>query len=210
VTRENSGLRKIVASGPTVTYERDAAHRLAAVRDGTTSVAYGYDTFDRISTRDTDDFAYPGAGIDPAADSVDLYARTQSHSLFAVENTNGWRFPLSDLHGDVVALIDTAGDLAGTSTYNPYGEIDNQTGEATGLGYQGDWHDVTAIRGNWTYGDNLAAVNRLTGQGVPLEEAVRQTWTAGQAARYGFTNATVVESAGSAGNYTTIRVLFGR
>ena len=43
------------------------------------------------------------------------------------------------------------------------------------------------VVGSWTYGDNLAAFNRLTAQGLSLEEAAAQTWTGMQAGRNGFT-----------------------
>jgi RHS repeat-associated protein len=102
---------------------------------------YTYDTFDRIATRDTDTFTYTGLSIDPTGDGTDSYARTPAGSLLAVEGTSGFRFPLTDLHGDVIGLIDPAGDLVGSTIYNPYGEVDNQDGETSLLGFQGDWTD---------------------------------------------------------------------
>ncbi|HEX8438815.1 MAG TPA: hypothetical protein VF697_27150, partial [Archangium sp.] len=68
--------------------------------------------------------------------------------------------------------------------------------------------NVRAIRGNWRYGDNLAEVNKLVGQDVPLEVAVTKTWTARRAAEYGFTRAVVVEAKGAPGAYSFIQVLF--
>jgi hypothetical protein len=68
--------------------------------------------------------------------------------------------------------------------------------------------NVRAIRGNWRYGDNLAEVNKLVGQDVPLEIAVTKTWTARRAAEYGFTRAVVVEAKGAPGAYSFIQVLF--
>jgi RHS repeat-associated protein len=128
-------------SGPVETFTHDAGHRLEAVTDGTTTVDYTYDTFDRIATRDTDTFTYTGLSIDPTGDNTDNYARTPAGSLLAVEGTSGFRFPLTDLHGDVVGLIDPTGDLVGSTVYNPYGEIDDQDGESSHLGFQGDWTD---------------------------------------------------------------------
>ncbi|QRK07182.1 hypothetical protein JQX13_45250 [Archangium violaceum] len=68
--------------------------------------------------------------------------------------------------------------------------------------------NVRAIRGNWRYGDNLAEVNKLVGENVPLEIAVTKTWTARRAAEYGFTRAIVVEVKGAPGAYSFIQVLF--
>ncbi|QRK07789.1 hypothetical protein JQX13_48760 [Archangium violaceum] len=68
--------------------------------------------------------------------------------------------------------------------------------------------NVRAIRGNWRYGDNLAEVNRLVGENVPLEIAVTKTWTARRAAEYGFIRAVVVEAKGAPGAYSFVQVLF--
>jgi hypothetical protein len=48
----------------------------------------------------------------------------------------------------------------------------------------------------------------LTGQGMPLEQAVSQTWTAGQAAKYGFSTPAVQTAVGNPGNYSKIQVIF--
>lgn len=69
---------------------------------------------------------------------------------------------------------------------------------------------VKAIQGNWSYGSNLARVNDLTRGGMSLQQAVTQTWTAGQAATHGFGHATLQAAEGSAGAYTRIQVLFTR
>jgi hypothetical protein len=48
---------------------------------------------------------------------------------------------------------------------------------------------VNAVQGYWVYGDNLAAINRLTRppHNLTLEQAAARTWTGEQAARHGFT-----------------------
>jgi len=74
--------------------------------------------------------------------------------------------------------------------------------------------DVAAIRGNWMNRDagssnkNLGVINELTSKGVALEDAVTKTWTAQQAARYGFTKPTVQVVIGEPGNFTKIETLF--
>jgi hypothetical protein len=68
---------------------------------------------------------------------------------------------------------------------------------------------ITGIRGDWTFGDNLATVNRLTaGNQMTLEEASRQTWTYQQASRRGFTRYHHLDSDGSPGNYVEVQVVF--
>src|SRR4051812_13076647 len=69
---------------------------------------------------------------------------------------------------------------------------------------------VVAIQGNWTYGDNLAAVNRLTGSGVSLESAAVQAPTGRYAAAHGIGRATVIAAAGVAGAHVSVRVRFER
>lgn len=65
------------------------------------------------------------------------------------------------------------------------------------------------VVGSWTHGDNLSAFNRLTAQGVSLEEAAFQTWTGRQAARNGFTKVEVIAD-GAPGAFTRVLAKFTR
>lgn len=65
------------------------------------------------------------------------------------------------------------------------------------------------VVGSWTHGDNLSAFNRLTAQGLLLEEAAFQTWTGGQAARNGFTKVEVF-AAEAPGAFTRVLAKFTR
>ncbi|MBK6689457.1 MAG: hypothetical protein IPG45_33635 [Deltaproteobacteria bacterium] len=69
---------------------------------------------------------------------------------------------------------------------------------------------VTSIQGNWTYGTNLARVNELTASGVPLSQAVQQTWTAGRAKAFGFGQAAVEVAEGGPGAYQRVVARFSR
>ncbi len=61
---------------------------------------------------------------------------------------------------------------------------------------------IKGIRGDWTSGDNLDTVNRLTaGNKLTLEEASKQTWTYQQATKKGFTRYQYLDSQGSPGQY---------
>lgn len=67
------------------------------------------------------------------------------------------------------------------------------------------------IAGTWVenYGvDNLQEFNRLTGQGLSLEEAARRTWTGQQAAQAGFTRVHVEKPKGYPGHYRKVEVHF--
>jgi len=68
---------------------------------------------------------------------------------------------------------------------------------------------IKGIRGDWTSGDNLDAVNRLTaGNQTTLEDAAKQTWTFRQAKQKNFTRFQYLHALGSPGNYTSVDVVF--
>ncbi|MBM7113369.1 LysM peptidoglycan-binding domain-containing protein [Archangium primigenium] len=67
---------------------------------------------------------------------------------------------------------------------------------------------IKAIRGSWTYGDNLGEVNKLTATGKPLEVAIQETKTGQWAADWGFKKARVEHAQGTPGAYTVLHVLF--
>jgi hypothetical protein len=64
-----------------------------------------------------------------------------------------------------------------------------------------------AIRGVWRSGANLAKVNELTAQGLPLEQAVQEAWTVTRARKWGFNKIKVVLREGRPGEYTEVDVL---
>jgi hypothetical protein len=73
---------------------------------------------------------------------------------------------------------------------------------------------VGGIRGVWRKGFegqssvNLDKVNELTAEGMPLDEAMKQTWTVTRAQRWGFRRVTLLaEPEGSPGAYTKMDVL---
>jgi len=68
---------------------------------------------------------------------------------------------------------------------------------------------ITGIRGDWTSGDNLDTVNRLTaGNQSTIEDAAKQTWTYRQALLKGFPRYLLLDTQGSPGNYTSVDVVF--
>jgi hypothetical protein len=69
---------------------------------------------------------------------------------------------------------------------------------------------VKAIEGTWVYGDNLAAVNKLTGGETSLKDAAATTWTGKRAARHRFTKVKIVAAKGKPGRYVEVHVLFER
>ncbi|MBY0459075.1 MAG: hypothetical protein K2V38_17200 [Gemmataceae bacterium] len=68
---------------------------------------------------------------------------------------------------------------------------------------------VLGVRGEWTFGDNLDMVNRLTANSaMSLEDAARLTWTGLRAQEKGFSTVSIIDQDGSPGNYLSIDVVF--
>jgi hypothetical protein len=73
---------------------------------------------------------------------------------------------------------------------------------------------IESILGVWRKGfqgrpsTNLDKINELTGNGLSLELAVPQAWTATRASRWGFTNLTINKADGKPGHYVKIDVMF--
>jgi len=70
---------------------------------------------------------------------------------------------------------------------------------------------VRSIRGYWPSGINKDKVNDLVSRGVPLEDAVQQTWTARRAAEAGFSRVREIRAVpGDPGGlpYHSIEVVF--
>jgi len=64
------------------------------------------------------------------------------------------------------------------------------------------------IQESWSFGDNLAAFNRATASGMPVEDAARQTWTGRQATAAGYARVVVRLLQGTPGAYTRVKVVF--
>lgn len=68
---------------------------------------------------------------------------------------------------------------------------------------------IRGVRGDWTWGDNLDTVNRLTAGGaMSLEEACKRTWTYQRAASKGFGRYQYIDARGSPGKYVSVDVVF--
>ena len=74
--------------------------------------------------------------------------------------------------------------------------------------------EVTGIHGVWRRGFqgrpsiNLGKVNELTGKGIALDDAIKETWTASRAKRWGFDRISVLGAPeGTPGAYVKMDVL---
>jgi hypothetical protein len=74
-------------------------------------------------------------------------------------------------------------------------------------GIRGNWSNTTKEENN----KNLGVVNKLTRRGVPIEEAIKKTFTYREAMRFGFSRVRIeVPPTGKPGEYTRVQVLFER
>jgi hypothetical protein len=109
----------------------------------------------------------------------------------------------------VLATLDEEGRLATAIEAGAGSPVSGTDMFRAALGHFGD--KVKAIEGNWFYGDNLAQVNELTARGMSIELAISETWTARQAANFGFSVPRLATApGGTPGHYTGISVIFER
>jgi hypothetical protein len=110
-------------------------------------------------------------------------------------------------------------DITGAGYLHFY--VENLPKDKTGCSgswlFQGVWDyfvqdqkvTIKGVRGDWTSGDNLDTVNRLTaGNKTSLEEASKQTWTYQLAKSKGFSRFQYIDAWGSSGQYTSVDVVF--
>ncbi|MBX6166889.1 MAG: DNRLRE domain-containing protein [Thermobispora bispora] len=127
----------------------DAFDRM--VGDG--NADYTYDALDRMTGRTEDGVttAYVYADMsndlvavtDAAGAAQETYGRDAFGDVLSAKiGANTAQFQMADRHGDVVAGF-TAGatSLAGSTAYDPFGQVVTATGIRPQLGFQGEWTD---------------------------------------------------------------------
>jgi RHS repeat-associated protein len=133
-------------SGGTTTFQNDAYGQ--TVTAGTAT--YVYDANGRAltgsSTGHSWTFNYSGTGNTVASDGADTYTRDPGDGLVGTAVVGGGtasgRIAMTDAHTDVVGqFAPTATTLAGSTTYDPLGNVTATSGEIGQLGYQSGWTD---------------------------------------------------------------------
>ncbi|GAB3729789.1 polymorphic toxin-type HINT domain-containing protein [Amycolatopsis oliviviridis] len=111
-----------------------------AVKEGTNT--FGYDGLDRMSVRNGQTFGYDGTSLDLITDGTAKFARGTGGQLLGQRSSAGVsQVAVTDQHGDVVAGLDPAGGLSGSTTFDPFGKKLGSTGSTSTLGYQSDYTD---------------------------------------------------------------------
>ncbi|WP_283215121.1 DNRLRE domain-containing protein [Pseudofrankia sp. DC12] len=124
----------------------DAFGRLLADNEGGTLQNYTYDGLDRLATRNSGTFTYAGLEKEPATDYSSSFSRDPDGDLVAVGSTTGNWATVTDTHGDLVAAFTTAGALADSRSYDPFGDPVTTGSTAVHVGFQGSWTDPSTKR----------------------------------------------------------------
>ena len=141
------GAGNLTADGVS-TYGWDWDGRLETVTTGAATTSYGYDADGvRVTSTDavgTTDHVYDRQGGLPAliSDGTDAYLHGPD-GVLAAYGTAGTSWTLSDALGSVRAVTDSTGAVAGTSSFEVFGDTGASTGVETPFGFTGAQHDPT-------------------------------------------------------------------
>ncbi|MEU9688651.1 DNA/RNA non-specific endonuclease [Amycolatopsis japonica] len=134
-TYTKRGTVSAVTRGSTTTTSGfDAFDRL--VTQGATS--YQYDSKDRVHTRNNIALTYDGLSNESVTDGMRTVSRLPDGTALSDKAGADGKLLYADRHGDVVgrylgAVVD------GQRTFDPFGVVTASSGDASNLGYQGDW-----------------------------------------------------------------------
>ncbi|UOX90824.1 LamG domain-containing protein [Amycolatopsis sp. FBCC-B4732] len=109
---------------------------------------FGYDGLGRnltdttIASGATTTFAFSGLGNAIASDGTSTYSRDPGGGLVGIASGGTGAFAFVDQHTDVVGTFTATGSaLAGSSTYDPFGNVLASANVKGQLGYQSGWTD---------------------------------------------------------------------
>lgn len=129
----------VTQNGQTTASSFDAFDRMVSAG----AVNYRYDSLDRVTDRNGVAFKYQGQTDDAVSDGSRLISRLPDGSAFsdrAAGSTAKGRMLFADQHGDIIGRY-LGGAVDGLRTYDPFGTVTRSTGDASPLGFQGDWTD---------------------------------------------------------------------
>ena len=127
----------------------------------------------RTKGSDTTSYLYRGLSEEQTKATQGSQATTYAYGaggpIAQVQGGNVRAF-LRDLHGDVVGLGTTTGSVAGTRSFDPWGEVRATTGETAWLGFQGDPTDPDTGLVDMLTRNYLPSIGRFTTGDVLLGE----------------------------------------
>ncbi|HEX7306143.1 LamG-like jellyroll fold domain-containing protein [Lentzea sp.] len=132
-------LSSTTQNGQTANAAFDAFDRMAS--NG--AVKYRYDAMDRVSDRNGTQFQYTGLTNEAVSDGSRKITRLPDGTALSDKSTTGTgRMTFADQHGDVIGRYLGSG-TDGLRSFDPFGKVLSSSGDASPLGYQGDWTDGT-------------------------------------------------------------------
>jgi RHS repeat-associated protein len=140
-------LSRTNTSAGALTTTADAFGQVASQAYTTTSAqTYSYDALGRVIRSG---FAYTGLGNDLASDGSATYTRDTGNDLLGVASGSTLTQAWTDQHDDVVGQFTATGSaLAGSTAYDPLGQVLAGSGMLGHLGYQSEWTDTLTNRVN--------------------------------------------------------------
>jgi RHS repeat-associated protein len=190
------------SSGTTlIAYTDDAYNQQTAAATAT----YTYDAAGRMLTQTsgaaTTTLQYSGAGNLVASDGTTGYTRDPGGALFsdapAFTGTGG-TLDWTDLHTDVVgSFTPTATGLAGSTAYDPLGNVLGTSGHQTSLGYQSEWTDTATGQINMAARWYNPATGQFTNKDTVSNPATPDTANANP---FGYANANPLTGTDPSGN----------
>jgi RHS repeat-associated protein len=112
------------------------------ITDGDTT--FRYDALDRVTHHGDTRFTYDGGSNNLLLDGASYYTRTPGGSLIDATDleTGTTQWLITDQHSDVVAELAEGGTaLAGSRSYDPFGQPLAAEGSNPAVGYQSGWTD---------------------------------------------------------------------
>jgi RHS repeat-associated protein len=152
--------------------------------DGDTT--FRYDSLDRVTHHGDTRFSYDGGSNNLLSDGTSTYTRAPDGTLLTATEGEHSQWLLTDQHTDVVAGVTVDGSaLAGSRSYDPFGQPLDAEGANSALGYQSGWTDPDS-------GDvNMSArwYQPGTGRFASRDTMLLDPSPSVQANRYGYANA---------------------
>jgi large repetitive protein len=139
---------------------------------------YTYDSLGRVLTAGSVNLAYSGLQNDVAGDGAATYSRDPAGDLVGVKPGSGTGvFAWTDQHTDLVGQFTSAATaLAGSVTYDPFGNVTTNSGKVGNLGYQSEWTDSVSNRVNmharWYNPATGQFDNRDTADNDPVPDSI--------------------------------------
>ncbi|TET34526.1 MAG: RHS repeat-associated core domain-containing protein, partial [Anaerolineales bacterium] len=166
------------------TYNYDHANRLISVEQGVDTYTYAYNGLgDRLSQ--TVNGVPTNYSLDMVTGLTQVLSDGTNDYLYGAERIgelqpSGWRYHLSDALGSVRQLVDGAGTLAQSRSFEPFGnELVATSISTSAYGFTGEWGDETGLlhlRARYLGSDMGIFLTRDPVNGIGLTKQLTNDW----------------------------------